>query len=127
MNGIRAFGKQANQALGLHSPGFFTSSVAGRYQKRADDVKLGSIKGRLVPTGKRMGPPKTGHTARAFDNLQENRHVPQAIDGLIERGLSREAAMSLVEKVVSDCDLTTVSLQSIAFHQMAHKSAEQEQ
>lgn len=100
--------------------------MEGRYQERADDGKLGSIKGRLVPRGKRLGPPKTGHTARAFDNLRENRNAPQAIDGLIERGLSREAAMSLVEKVVSDCDLTTVSQQSIAFLQMAHKSAEQE-
>ena len=125
VNGIRDPEKQANQATGLHSPDFFTSStVAGRYQEWADDGKLGSIKSRLVPRGTGLRLPKTGHTARACDNLRKNRNLPEAIDGLIGRGLSREAAISLVEKVVSDCGLTTISQQSIAFHQMAHKSAE---
>ena len=68
-------------------------------------------------TKRGLGLPKIGHAARASDNLRMNRNLPEAIDRLIERGLSREAAIALVEKVVSDFGgLKSIAQQSNAFH-----------
>ncbi|DBA86781.1 TPA: hypothetical protein ACH3X1_016624 [Trebouxia sp. C0004] len=109
----------------LHNPDFFQSkTIAGRYSEWADDGNVSSIKSRLVPTNRGMGLPRAGHTRRATDNLRRNRNLPEAIDKLIERGLTRPAALELVTKVLSEFDgLDSISQQSLAFHELAHKSS----
>lgn len=78
----------------LHNPDFFQSkTVAGRYSEWADDGVVSSIKSRLVPTNRGMGLPRAGHTRRASNNLRRKRNLPEAIDKLIERGLTRPAAL----------------------------------
>ena len=128
VKGIIASGKPAKPEAALCNPVLFTSkTIAGRYGEWADNgVHGGSIKSQLKPTKRGLGLPKIGHKARAGDNLRNNRNLPEAIDGLIERGLSREAAIALVEKVVSDFGgLKSIAQQINTFHEMAHKSAEQ--
>ncbi len=50
--------------------------------------------------------------------------MPEALDRLIHKGLTREAAIALVERVVANFGgLQSIAQVSNAFHQMAHKSA----
>ncbi len=50
--------------------------------------------------------------------------MPEALERLIHKGLTREAAIALVERVVSNFGgLKSIAQVSNAFHQMAHKSA----
>lgn len=121
----RMSGQPAKTKAQLHNPDFFQSkTVAGRYSEWADDGVVSSIKSRLVPTNRGMGLPRAGHTRRASDNLRRKQNLPEAIDKLIERGLTRPAALELVTKVVSEFDgLDSISQQSLAFHELAHKSS----
>ncbi len=109
----------------LRNPVFFAgSTVAERYEEWADDGQHNSVKSRLVLTKRGLALPKTGHEGRASDNLRRNRNLPEAIDRLILKGLTREAAIALVERVVSNFGgLKSIAQVSNAFHQMAHKSA----
>ena len=94
---IRMSGQPARTKAQLHNPDIFQSkTIAGRYSEWADDGKVSGIKCRLVPTNRGMGLPRAGHTCRATDNLRGNRNLPEAIDKLIERGLTRPAALELV-------------------------------
>ena len=119
----RMSGQPAKTKAQLHNPDFFQSkTIAARYSEWADDGVVSSIKSRLVPT---MGLPRAGHTRRATDNLRRNRNLPEAIDKLIERGLTRSAALELVTKVISEFGgLDSISQQSLAFHELAHKSSD---
>ncbi len=115
---IRASKRQTKPAAALCNPALFTSkTIAGRYREWADNgVHGGSIKSWLRLTNRGLALPKIGHTSRASDNLRKNKNLPEAIDRLIERGLSREAAIALVEKVVSDFGgLIGIAQQSNAF------------
>ncbi len=109
----------------LRNPVFFAgSTVAERYQEWADDGQHNSVKSRLVLTKSGLALPKTGHEGRASDNLRRNRNLPEALERLIHKGLTREAAIALVERVVSNFGgLKSIAQVSNAFHQMAHKSA----
>ncbi len=50
--------------------------------------------------------------------------MPEALDRLIHKGLTREAAIALVERVVANFGgLISIAQLSNAFHHMAHKSA----
>ena len=50
--------------------------------------------------------------------------MPEAIDELIHKGLTVEAAVALVERVLSNYGgLKSIAQKSNAFYQMAHKSA----
>ena len=88
----------------LHNPVFFAgNTVAEQYQEWANDGQHKSVKSRLVLTKKGLALPRTGHTtARATDNLRKNRNLPEAVDKLIHKGLTLEAAIALVERVVSN-------------------------
>ena len=118
--------RQARPARMLRSPVFFAgSTVAERFQEWADDGQHKSIKSRLVLTKRGLALPRTGHADRATNNLRKYRNLPEAIDELIHKGLAVEAAIALVERVVSNFGgLKSIAQKSIAFHQMAHKSAE---
>jgi len=109
----------------LRNPVFFAgSTVAERYHEWADDGQHNSVKSRLVLTKRGLALPKTGHEGRASDNLRRNRNLPEAIDELIENGLTREAAIALVERVISNFgSLKSIAQISQAFDQMARKSA----
>ena len=117
--------QRARPARMLRNPVFFAgNTVAERYREWADDGQHKSVKSRLVLTKKGLALPRTGHTARATDNLRKNRNLPEAIDKLIHKGLTVEAAIALVERVVSNFGgLKSIAQKSEAFHQMAHKSA----
>ena len=108
----------------LRSPVFFAgSTVAEQFQEWADDGQHKSIKSRLVLTKRGMALPRTGHADRATDNLRKYRNLPEAIDELIHKGLTVEAAIALVEGVVSTFGgLKSIAQKSTAFHQVAHKS-----
>jgi len=56
-----------------------------------------------------LGLPSTGHTKRAVDNLRKNRDLPEAIEQLVEQGLSSEAAIVLVTKVMEDFGLRSTT------------------
>jgi hypothetical protein len=109
----------------LRNPVFFAgSTVAERYQEWADDRQHNSVKSRLVLRKRGLALPKTGHEGRASDNLRRNRDLPEAIDRLILKGLTKEAAIALVERVFSKFGgLKSIAQVSNAFYQMAHKSA----
>ena len=117
--------QRARLARMLHNPVFFAgSTVAERYREWADDGQHKSVNSRLVLTKKGLALPRTGHTARATDNLRKNRNLPEAIDELTHRGLTVEAAIALVERVVSNFGgLKSIAQKSEAYYQMAHKSA----
>ncbi len=117
--------QRARPARMLRDPVFFAgSTVAAQYREWADDGQHKRIKSRLVLTTKGLALPRTGHTTRATDNLRKNRNLPEAIDELIHKGLTVEAAIALVERVVSDFGgLKSIAQKRVAFHQMAHKSA----
>lgn len=100
------------------------STVAERYREWANDGHHKSVKSRLVLTKRGLALPRTGHEDRASDDLRKNRNLPEAIDELIHKGLTREAAIALVERVVSTFGgLKSIAQKSNAFHHMAHKSA----
>ncbi len=87
------------------------------YRKWADDGVVSSTKSRLVVLGKET----EASQDRATDNL---RKLPEAIFKLFERGLIRPADRSLMRKVFSKFGgLTTISQQSLAFHDLPPKSA----
>ena len=117
--------RRATPVRMLRNPVFFAgSTVAERYREWADDGQHKSVKSRLVLTKRGLALLKTGHEARASDNLRKNRNLPEAIDELIDKGVSVEAAIALVERVVSNFGgLKRIAQKSDAFHQVAHKSA----
>jgi len=117
--------RRARPTPTLRNPVFFAgSTVAELYQEWADDGQHNSVKSRLVLTKRGLALPKTGHEGRASDNLRRNRNLPEALDRLIHKGLTKEAAIALVERVVSNFGgLKSIAQVSNAFHQMAHKSA----
>ena len=51
--------------------------------------------------------PRTGHSEQAVNNLRKNRDLPEAIEHLVEQGLSSEAAIALVTAVLKNFGLTT--------------------
>ena len=89
---------------------FKSGTISGRNHEWVGDGQCSGIKSQLVPQKNgegRMRLPKTGHSEEAVDNLRKNRDLPEAIEHLVEQGLSSEAAIALVTKVLKDFGLTT--------------------
>ena len=89
---------------------FKSGTISGRYHEWVGDGQCSGIKSQLVPQKngeRRMRLPRTGHSEEAVNNLRKNRDLPEAIEHLVEQGLSSEAAGALVTKVLKDFGLTT--------------------
>ncbi len=89
---------------------FKSGTISGRYHEWVGDGQCSGIKSQLVPQKNgegRMRLPRTGHSEEAVNNLRKNRDLPEAIEHLVEQGLSSEAAIALVTKVLKDFGLTT--------------------
>ena len=88
----------------LRNPVLFAGRpVAERYQVWADDGQHSGVKSKLtmILTMRGLALPKTGHEGTASNNLSRNGNLPEALDGLIHKSLTRETAIALVERVVS--------------------------
>ncbi len=89
---------------------FKTGTISGRYHEWIGDGQCSGIKSQLVPQKNgegRMRLPRTGHSEEAVNNLRKNRDLPEAIEQLVEQGLSSKAAIALVTIVLKDFGLTT--------------------
>jgi len=110
------------------NPDFFQSqTIAGRYQEWIGGGHRAGIKSQLVMkksgSNFRLGLPGSGHTEPAVDNLRKKRDLPEAVEQLVLQGLSSDAAVALVTKVVNDFGLKSISDQSEAFRHLARDSA----
>ncbi len=89
---------------------FKSGTISGRYHEWVGDGQCSGIKSQLVPQKNgegRMRLPRTGHSEQAVNNLRKNRDLPEAIEHLVEQGLSSEAAIALVTAVLKNFGLTT--------------------
>ncbi len=111
-------------ATARKNPDFFQSqTISGRYHEWIGNGQCSSIKSQLVMKKNGLGLPSTGHTKRAVDNFRKNRDLSEAIEQLVEQGLSSEAAIVLVTKVMEDFGLRSISQQSTAFSLLRHTPA----
>ncbi len=110
------------------NPDFFQShTIAGRYQEWIGGGQCAGIKSQLVMkksgSNFRLGLPGSSHNEPAVDNSRKKRDLPEAVEQLVLQGLSSEAAVALLTKVVNDFGLKSISDQSEAFHHLARDSA----